>query len=333
MKWLLQRIFAGLAAVAVVAAGAGALLGMQYSGDPAPWAASTGDDAAWLGNAWVNGDRDERDIAALLPRLEEAGFADLYVHAGDIGADGTVDPEGYAAAGRFLDTLRAELPDTRVLGWLSSTASGSSLVEDRIDAAGRAALAAAAGDVVDAGFDGVHYAVYPVSSNDPTLPDLLERTREEAGEDAVMSVDAQHVELIPGLRLPVHLVARGERYWSAGYLQRVAEQADQLVIRGHGTGMPFTSLYGGFMVRQAELAVDAVPEDVTLRFGVPSFGHEGWGEVSAAESVATATEAVRIGLTNAGERRESVGMAVYVLDDTSDEDWRAFREGWLAPGR
>ncbi|RCV50578.1 hypothetical protein [Marinitenerispora sediminis] len=333
MKWLLQRILAGLAAIAVVATGAGALLGMQYSGDPAPWAASTGDDAAWLGNAWVNGDRDERDVAALLPRLREAGFADLYVHAGDIGPEGTVDPAGYAAADRFLGALRRELPETRVLGWLSSTASGSSLVADRIDPAGRAALAAAAGDMVDAGFDGVHYAVYPVSSNDPTLPDLLERTREEAGPDAVLSVDAQQVELIPGLRLPVHLVARGERYWSVGYLRRVAEQADQVVIRGHGTGMPIESLYGGFMVRQAELGLEAVPEEVTLRFGVPSYDHEGWGEASSAESVATAARAVRLGLTGSGERRESVGMAVYVLDDTSEENWEAFRDGWLAPGR
>ncbi|GAA3755246.1 hypothetical protein HDA32_004210 [Spinactinospora alkalitolerans] len=333
MKWLLKRILAGLGALLVVAVGAGTLLGMQFSGPKAPWAASTGDDAAWLGNAWVDGSRGGEEFAAALPRLRAGGFSDLYVHVGDIGADGTLAPEGYARAGAFLDRVRRELPDVRVLGWMSHTAESSSLTEDRFDEDARAAAAAAAGEVAAAGFDGVHYAIAPVTTNDPSLPDLLERTREAIGSDHLLSVEAQPVELIPGLRLPVFLVAREERFWSAGYLERIAEEADAVVIRGHGTGMPLESLYGGFMVRQTLLALRTVPEDVAVRIGAPSFDHEGWGPVSSAETVAAATEAVRIGLSEHGERREDFGMALYVLDDTSEENWAAFEEGWSDPAR
>ncbi|TDQ52074.1 hypothetical protein [Actinorugispora endophytica] len=333
MRWLLKRVLAGLAAVLVVATGAGALLAMQFSGERAAWAASSGDDAAWLGNAWVSGDGEgngEAEFARALPRL--GVFSEVYVHVGEIGTDGSVDPAGYAGAEAFLGRMERELPDVRVLGWLSSTADGSSLIEDRFDDEARARLAEGAGAVVDAGFDGVHYGITPVSVNDPSFPDLLELTREAIGEEAVLSVEALQIELIPGLRLPVFFAARGERYWSSGYLRQVAELADGIVIRGHGTGMPGGSLYGGFMVRQTELALDAVPEDVTLRIGAPSFQHESWGPVSGSESVAGAAEAVRIGLTAHGER-DGFGMALYVLDDTGEEDWAAFEEGWLDPAR
>ncbi|WP_338022762.1 hypothetical protein [Allosalinactinospora lopnorensis] len=118
MTWLLKRILAGLAALLVVAVGAGALLGMQFSGDPAPWAASQGENAAWLSGAWVNGEKDEEDFAALVPRIEEGELTELYVHVGDIDAAGESDPADYAAAGAFLGWAEEEIPDVDVLGWM-----------------------------------------------------------------------------------------------------------------------------------------------------------------------------------------------------------------------
>ncbi|GLU46385.1 hypothetical protein [Nocardiopsis ansamitocini] len=328
VRWLLQRILAGLAAVLVVAIGAGTLLAMQFSGEEAPWAASSGEDSAWLGNVWVSGGRGPAEFAELSPRLSM--LSEVYVHVGEIGPDGTVDPGGYAGAEAFLDWMGQELPEVRVLGWLSHTAEGSSLTRDRFPEDARARIAEGSADVVAAGFDGVHYAITPVTVNDPSFPDLLERAREAVGDEAFISVDVQQLELIPGMRLPVFFAARGERYWSKGYLIRVAELVDGIVIRGHGTGMPTQSLYGGFMVRQTVLALETVPEGVTVHIGAPSFDHEGWGPVSGAESVAGAARAVRIGLTEHGER-EGFGMALYVLDDTDPDDWAEFETGWLNP--
>ncbi|PSL00962.1 hypothetical protein CLV63_101441 [Murinocardiopsis flavida] len=332
MKWLAKRVFAGLAALLVVAVGAGALLGMQFSGKPASWAGSTGHNAAWLGGAWVNGERDRADFAELLPRLKKGGFTELYVHVGAIGPEGGVDVEDLGAAKAFLGWVERERPEVRVLGWLSHRASGSSLVEDRFDKAARKRVAAASGEVVDAGFDGVHYAVSPVTSGDPSLPDLLERTRAEVGKDRLISVDAQPLELLVGMRLPVFLVNQEELYWSKGYVQRIAEEADSIVVRGHDTGMPMTSLYGGFLVRQTKLLLDAVPQDVSVRVGAPSFQHARWGEESATETVETAAEAVRIGLTEHGKRRDDFGMALYVLDEADNTDWAAYSRGWMRPG-
>ncbi|MEY9213341.1 hypothetical protein NI17_001250 [Thermobifida halotolerans] len=323
MRWLLKRLLAGLAAVLVVAVGAGTLLAAQFSGEKAAWAASTGADAAWLSGSWVDGEFDGADFAAALPRL--GVFSEVYVHVGEIADDGSVDRDGYAEADAFLGLMRRELPEVRVLGWLSSTADGSSLLEDRVPGEARARLVEEAAAVVDAGFDGVHYAVTPVTVNDPGFVDLLEGTREAIGEDAVLSVRALPLEPVPGARMPVFLASRGERYWSTGYLRQVAEPADVVVVPGHDTGMPGGSLYGGFMVRQTALALEAVPEDVGLRIGAPPAG-AGGGDA------ATAAEAVRIALTEHGGR-DDFGMAVHSPDGMAEEDWAAVEEGWLDPER
>ncbi|CAM3937296.1 hypothetical protein [Nocardiopsis rhodophaea] len=340
MKWLLTRILAGLAALLVVVVGAGVLLAAQYAGSPAAWATSTGRNAAWLGGAWVTGDAGREEYASLASRTERGGISELYVYLGEIDEDGTLAPDGYAAAAEFLAWAERELPDVRVLGWMNYAAEGSSLVHDRFDEEQREAVAAAAGAVREAGFDGVHLAVAPVTTNDPSLPKLVEQVRTAIGADGVLSVQVQPVELVPGARVPSFVLSGEEKYWSKGYLARVTEQADIVVVPGHDSGMPMSSLYGGFMVRQVEETLSALdgPDDtierenpVAVRFGVPAFDDTTWGEPSGAESVETATEAVRIGLTDNGER-DNVGMAVYLLDDADAPDWDAFLTGWVDPG-
>ncbi len=305
VRWLLTRLLAGLAAVLVVAVGAGVVLAAQFSGEKAEWAASTGADAAWLDGSWVDGSKDESDFAAALPRLR--AFTEVYVHVGEIAEDGTVDPAGYAAANAFLDWMGRELPDVAVVGWLSSTAESSSLLEDRVPKEARARLVEAASAVVDAGFDGVHYAITPVTVNDPGF---------ELGDPLALPL-----EPLPGVRLPVFAVQGGERYWSTNFLLRVAELSDVVVVSGSGTGMPSGSLYGGFMARQTTLALRTVPETIGLRIGVPPAADD-------PAAAATAVEAVRIALTAHGQR-DSFGIAVHAPEELADDAWTELEEDWL----
>ncbi|WP_304454062.1 hypothetical protein [Nocardiopsis sp. YSL2] len=322
MKWLLTRVLAGVAAVAVVLAGAGALLAYQYSGDPAPWAASQGSDAAWVGS-W-------EDTDALAAILDTGGVDTVYVHAGDIGDAGVVSRvEG---TGELLSWLADEYPDVRPLAWLRHVRTGSSLVRDRFGADARETLASQAAEVAGDGFAGVHLEVRPVTVNDPSMPELVSMVREELGGDPVLSVRAQHVELLPGGRMPSFVVRREEKYWSKGYLDRVTEEADEVVLPGVDAGMPTEAMYGGFMVRQVHEAVAALStrDEVTLRFGLPTYDSRAWGEGGEHESPETALAGVRLGMTGA-EPPESMtlGVAFYLADEADAVDLAAYRAGWL----
>ncbi|NYH54153.1 hypothetical protein HNR06_003742 [Nocardiopsis arvandica] len=324
MKWLLTRLLAGLAAVAVVVVGAGALLAHQFSGEPAPWASSQGADAAWVGS-W-------EDTGALARVLGTGGVDTVYVYAGDIDSEGAV--ERVEDTGALLSWLEEEYPDVRALAWLRHVESGSSLVRDRLDEEAREALAPAVAEVAADGFTGVHLEIRPVTVNDPSVPRLVSMVREELGEGPVLSVRSHHVELVPGGRVPSFVMEREEKYWSQGYLAQVTEHADEVVLPGVGAGMPGDALYGGFMVRQVTEAVTALRgrEDVVVRFGLPTYGGGEWAPKDSEESLVTALAAVRLGVTKAEPPEGmTVGVSFYLGDEATGRDVAAYTAGWLSP--
>ncbi|GHD14519.1 hypothetical protein [Nocardiopsis kunsanensis] len=325
MKWVLTRLLAGVAAVAVLAVAASALLAHQYSGEPDSSVGGSGSDAAWVGS-W-------EDTGALSALLGTGGIDTLYVHAGRISGDGSVTPVEETAS--LLSWLDEHHPDVRALAWLRHTADGSSLVEDRFGAEERAELVPAAAELAGDGFDGVHLDVSPVTVNDPSYPALVEEVREELGEDPVLSVRAHHVELVPGGRVPSFVFGGGEKYWSKGYLERVVAQADDVVLPGVDAAMPTGSMYGGFMARQVTQSLDALnrQEGLTVRFGVPVHTSRTWAPVHENEEAETALRAVRLGLGEAGPGADTtVGVALYVADEADREDLDAYTSGWLGNG-
>ncbi|WP_026122674.1 hypothetical protein [Nocardiopsis halotolerans] len=325
MRWLLTRLLAGVAAIAVVAAGAAVLLASRFSGEPASWAVSQGTDAAWVGS-W-------EDTTGLERVLDTGGVDTVYVYAGDIDAEGAV--ERVEGTGALLSWLEEEYPDVRALAWLRHVVSGSSLIRDRLDEEARQALAPAVAEVAADGFAGVHLEIRPVTVNDPSIPTLMSMVRGELGEDPVLSVRAHHVELVPGGRVPSYVLNQEEKYWSKGYLNRVTEHADEVVLPGVGAGMPGDALYGGFVVRQVTEAVTALRGrgDVTVRFGLPTYDGDGeWAPEDADESVVTALEAVRLGVTEADPPEGmTLGVAFYLGNEADEEDVAAYAEGWLLP--
>ncbi|MFV2194683.1 hypothetical protein [Nocardiopsis sp. LOL_012] len=324
MKWLMTRVLAGVAAVVAVLVGAGALLGFQAAGRPAEWAVSQGSDAAWVGS-W-------EDTGPLAAVLDTGGVDTVYVHAGDIAADGSV--ERVPDTGALLSWLARGYPDVRALAWLRHQVTGSSLLRDRFDADAREVLASEAPAVAADGFDGLHLEIRPVTVNDPSLPELVGMVDEGLGEEAVLSVQAQHVELVPGARVPSFVFGREEKYWSKGYLDRVTGHADEVVLPGVDSGMPMGLLYEGFMVRQATEGVSALAhrEGVAVRFGLPAYRSGRWGPGAASESLETALSGVRLGLTRAEPPEGMVlGVALYLADETRDDDLAAYTSEWLSP--
>ncbi|MBR8744430.1 hypothetical protein [Nocardiopsis sp. MG754419] len=323
MKWLLTRLLAGVAAILVLVVAAGALLSFQFSGTPSDWAASQEADAAWVGS-W-------EDTDALAELLDTGAVDTLYVHAGDVDADGSV--ERVPDTGALLSWLDSRYPEVRPLAWLRHVETGSSLLRDRFPTEAREALAPEVAAVGADGFAGVHLEVRPVTVNDPSIPTLVSMVREELGEDPVLSVQAQHVELLPGGRVASFVTGGEEKYWSKGYLDRVTEQADEVVLPGVDADMPTGTMYGGFMVRQVTEAVAALGsrEDLTVRFGVPAYSGERWGPDHEEETAATALAAIRLGLSRAEPAEElTTGVALYLADEAEKGDLDAYRTAWLA---
>lgn len=117
-----RRALAGLGVlvlllVVTLGAGFGGLLA-EDSGTISAQARSTGDDALWLGHAWVDGRHGQADLDALVARLRDTGIRDLFVHSGPLADDGTLNPALRPKARWLVTSLHKALPGVRVQAWL-----------------------------------------------------------------------------------------------------------------------------------------------------------------------------------------------------------------------
>lgn len=320
----LRVLALALAVLVALTAFVAVALRLQFTGAPEAWAKSTGNDALWLGHAWVDGRRTERDVEALAVRLRTTGIRDVFVHSGPFEWDGTLDPTKHPNAGNFLKWWRKHLPDVRVSAWLGQSVKNGL---DLDDPAARARVLAGAKHIMDLGFDGIHYNFEPIGDGDTDFLDLLDRTRPLT---KLLSVSTPQLEPYPLMRLAARTTLGHDKYWSHGFYQEVARRTDQVAIMTYDSFMPAQSLYGGYVVRQAELALDLTPATTSILIGAPAYHDHGVPFLDGSESVAGAGEGARLALSSYG-RREGFGLALYVDFAATEEDWKEYSDHWAIP--
>jgi hypothetical protein len=313
-------------ALVIVVALAGLLaaaLRIQFTGAPEAWAKSTGNDALWLGHMWVDGRRTEGDVEQLAVRLRATGVKDVYVHSGPFEWDGRLDPAKYPNARNFVKWMHKRLPTVRVSAWLGQAVKNGL---DLDDPRSRADVLAGVAAIMKQGYDGIHYNFEPIGDGDTEFLDLLDRTRQHT---RLLSTSVPQLEPYAGMRLAARAILGHDKYWSEGYFSQVVSRVDQVAIMTYDSGTPAQSLYGGYAARQAQLALDLVPEEKHLLIGAPAYHDHGLPWLDAAESVAMAAEGARLALSEHG-RRERFGLALYVDFAATEEDWREYMTGWVA---
>ncbi|MEZ0072200.1 hypothetical protein ABH927_001537 [Planotetraspora sp. GP83] len=309
---------------------AAAALRLQFTGSPAAWAKTTGHDALWMGHAWVDGRRTAADVDALAVRLRDSGIRDVYVHSGPLGYDGTLRPDRYLNAGNFLKWWRERLPGVRVSAWLGQSVNDNGKKHlDLADPEARGRIVAGAKALTELGFDGVHYDFEPVSDGDPAFLSVLRETRQAIGP-RLLTVATQQIEPFPGVRYPFRLIGGHDKYWTPGYFRQVADLTDQVAIMTYDSWTPLQTLYGGYVVRQAKLAMEIVPEHKTVLIGAPAYHDHMLALSDYAESVAAAADGTRLALTEHGPRT-NLGLALYVDFAATEDDWAEYRTGWVHP--
>jgi hypothetical protein len=319
-----------VACLAVLLAAGWVALVVQDSGTPDAAARGTGRDAEWLGHAWVDGRKSPSDVDALAAFLRGTGIRDLFVHTGPFRNDGTLDPGLRPEAHWLVGALHAALPGIRVQAWLGAHPVPGQL--DLHSAATRANILTATGQVLDDGFDGVHYDFEPVDSGDADLVGLLASAhRLTRRRDAVLSLSASLLAPLPGLGAAVALLPGRKGVWSAGYLRRLASHVDQVAVMAYDTGLWTATTYGGYVRRLTALALGAVPAGVTLFIGVPAYHDDSLRHHRDAETMPAALRGVRLAL-GAHPPRRDFGVAVYVDFTATASDWSSYRRDWRSAG-
>ncbi|MFD5428789.1 hypothetical protein [Streptomyces sp. NPDC127084] len=333
LRWP-RRIALALALLLVVPAMTGAVaLRLNYAGQYEKGTTTRGKDAIWLGHAWVDGRKKDADLAAFAARIRDTGIRDLYVHAGPLEHDGTLPADRYARARWLIDGVHRTIPGLRVQAWLGDVlATESSEASDGLmlsDAESRAAVVRSADQVLDAGFDGVHFDLEPLRSGDRDYLSLLDDLRRLTSQRrAQLSVAAHQIDPLPAAHAVNRAITGRGKWWSQEFFGEVARRVDQIAVMSYDTWMPMEGLYGGYAAQQTSLALEAAPEDTDVLMGLPFFHEDDIGHWENAETVAAAIRGVRLGLGRTDPARERFGVALYVDFAAEEGDWAAYREGW-----
>lgn len=325
-RWV-RRTVLGLgaaAAAAILLAGtATAVLLGEDSGSVSPLARGTGDDALWLGHAWVDGREGPRDIAALAARLRGTGIRYLFVHDGPLNDDGTLNLALNPRANWLVTAVHRALPGVVVQAWLGDLVGGGHL--DLARPATRDNITASAARALADGFDGVHLDLEPVGTGDPGYLALLRQvhamTHHNGGQ---LSVAAEQLEPLGGMHL-----LYDQHWWIPEYLRQVAVTVDEVAVMAYDSGIPASGLYAGYIRKETSLALAAVPPGVTLLIGVPAFHTPDFGH-GPAETVGAAIHGVRMALSPVPPRRP-FGVALYAGFAATATDWADYLDDWVHP--
>ncbi|MDT9688380.1 glycosyl hydrolase family 18 protein [Streptomyces sp. P9(2023)] len=311
-------------------AGAALALRLNYTGDLRDGTLSRGKDAVWLGHAWVDGRKKDADLAAFAERIKGTGIRDLYVHAGPLEHDGTLPAARYPRAKWLIDGVHRTMPGIRVQAWLGDVLATEGPDGLRLDKAeSRAAVVASARQILDAGFDGVHFDLEPLLSDDRNYLSLLDELRKlTRSRGAQLSVAAHQIDPLPALHSANGAISGSEKWWSQEFFGQVARRVDQIAVMSYDTWMPLEGMYGGYVAQQTSLALEVTPEDTDLLMGLPFFHEDDWGHHESAETVAAAVRGTRLGLGRTDRDRKRFGVALYVDFAAEEGDWDAYREGW-----
>ncbi|MEU3483281.1 hypothetical protein ACI2LO_18800 [Streptomyces sp. NPDC033754] len=330
--WRRGRWFVlGLVMVLVLPLLTGAVaLRLNFTGDVREDARTRGKDAIWLGHAWVDGRKKDADLAAFAAQIKGTGIRDLYVHAGPLRHDGTLPAAKYPRAKWLIDAVHRTMPGIRVQAWLGDVLATEGPDGLRLDKAeSRAAVVTSARQILDAGFDGVHFDLEPLLSDDGNylslLDDLGELTR---ARKVPLSVAAHQIDPVPAAHAVNGAVSGSEKWWSQEFFGQVARRVDQIAVMSYDTWMPLEGLYGGYVAQQTSLALEVTPESTDLLMGLPFFHEDDLGHHENAETVAAAIRGTRLGLGRTDHDRERFGVALYVDFAAEEGDWAAYREGW-----
>nr|WP_208615471.1 hypothetical protein [Streptomyces rubellomurinus] len=334
-SWWRRTLLVLVVAAAVPAATLGsafAAIRLHYSGEPSADARTRGKDAVWLGHAWVDGRKTEADVAALARQLAGTGIRDLYVHTGPLEHDGSLPPAVHPKARWFTEAAHRVLPGVRVQGWLGDEVKPEKDALDLDDAPTRERVTAAARQVLDQGFDGVHFDMEPIRPGTAGWLALLDQVRPvTAARGALLSVAVPQIDPVPGLHTAGILLTDHGKWWDQDYFRATARRVDQIAVMSYDTSMPTEPLYGGYVALQTELALEATPPDVDLLMGLPFFRDDKWGHWGDAETVPAAVRGVRLGLGRQDPGRRNFGVALYVDFAATPENWADYRRGWVEP--
>jgi hypothetical protein len=299
-------------------------------------------NAIWLNPDWTYAGRSEEEIRAFANTLHEHEIGIVYAFTSSLKSDlswsGREDglnrfSEVEEDLREFVSQLRQAHPGVQIFAWIEVQTNISEIdlsdegTQETVGEFSRQAI-------TRLNMDGVFLDIKPLWTPNPDVPPLIRAVRRSIGMDTPLAIAVQP-DLTPdvvGMAMP-SLIAPGT-VWDDAFRQRIALQADQLVITAYHSYRENPLDYMNWVAYQIETYVDALSEigatDTAIIISVPSYTADPPAHDPSVESLAAALDGVNIGMQALDEetRLYVQGIAIFADADLSQTDWQLIQDKW-----
>jgi hypothetical protein len=332
LRWALLAVGAAIMVVAVLVI-SGLINPPEVTGLP---------NAIWLDARWTHTERSDAEIDALAQKLRENGIGVVFAYVSSMLEDETWAGAPNDATGRFnaveprvisfVERLKKVYPQVELYAWIevqTTTPAGYRLDSTQVQRV-VADLSQRAVQVM--GFTGVMLDAKPIFDGNPDYPVLLQAVRRSIGGlDTPLAV-AVPPDLTPtdaGITLPSSIAPN--TVWSPQYKQRIALQADKLVVSAYNSYLTDPVDYitwVSYQVTSFITAMETMDITSTLIIGLPNYAAVPPAHDTQIESMSAALDGVARSLPDLDEDQRFLlqGVAIFTDHDLTEDEWRVFRE-------
>lgn len=342
-RWLFFVPFGMLIVVGVIV-----LLRILNPPPPEPIA-----NAIWLNTDWTYEQHSDSDYIDLFVQLRDHRIGTVYAYVSSLNADGTWagfadrsnqfnEAEPFVRA--FVQRFNQVYPDAQLYAWIEvrATTPDGYRLDDLLLQRTIADFSARAIDRL--GFDGVFLDVKPVFDNNDDFLTLMRTVRATIGLDLPMAV-AVPPDFTPiGAGINVPDVIAPNTIWSVEYKQRVALQADQLVVTAYNSYLDNAPDYLNWVTYQVlayHEALSNIDTGSNFLISIPNYPpiapvdgispHWENAETMAAalDGVNQALQQLENTMTDDDAPSPFQGVAIFSDDMLTDDEWALYRDKWL----
>lgn len=302
----------------------------------------TAGNGYWLNREWSYVTQDDTGIQALVDELKAHHIDQLYVYLSSLKGDGTWagDPtlrdrysEVEPNVSAFIDQLNTYYPDAQIYGWIEvvgDTPTGYRLSDRQL----HVTVAEFAGRAIRTPhIEGVLLDIKPIFTDNDDLPVLLRAVRAEIGLDSVLAVVASP-DLTPteaGINVAGFIAP--DTMWSNEYKQRIALQADQLIVTAYNSYLTDPVDYINWVTHQVRSYTEMtsnIEGGAHVIISIPNYADMDPAHLADIESIAGALDGVSRAIPDMTEREIELlqGVAIYSDSALSATDWQAYDQRW-----
>lgn len=301
-------------------------------------------NAIWLDASWSYVQRSDEELAQYALQLRENRIGHIFLYVSSLKNDNTwsglvnarnrfteVEPQ----IQNFMARLRAVNPNVRLYAWIEVTANQPEYRLDNLQVQNTVANFAER-MISQNGFNGILLDVKPLFSEDENYPALVRAVRASIG------LDTQLLLAVPGDLTPSEtalnqpsMIAPNTQ-WSVEYKQRVALQANQIVINAFNSYRSEPVDYIEWVTYQVDSyvnALSALETSTTVLISVPLYDGSPPAHDTQVESLSAALDGVRRGIEILDEDTRPLvqGVAIFSDRDLTASDWAVYQAKWLNP--